>query len=200
MDTKHIFTHKDSLEKQDARLFAASHYKGGKILSLSASNFMFEQLMAKRTDNRIDAVEYSLTEYRKGRREYRKVKLMYPNIRYAFDNIYNTKATAYDFIFLDLCQALNTQNIPQICSWLRNYKGTVCITLMKAREYFDAKYLELNGATDLQDFRDRVFPQIIEAFTGLKQVCKPYDYKNRNNVDGTTISHSTPMRIYTFSA
>lgn len=199
MSKKNYFSHKDSFEKQQARLFAASHYKGGKILSLSASNFVFEQLMAQRTSQKIDAVEYSLTEYKQGLKTLKNVQNKYPNIGYSFDNIYNKKATRYDFIFLDLCQSINTQNIPQICSWLRNYKGTVCITLMKAREYFDYKYLELNGAADIQDFRDNVFPKIIESFTGLKQVCKFYDYKNSTKEDGSKISHSTPMRIYTFT-
>lgn len=199
MSIKNTFTHHGSLEKQDARLFAASHYKGGKILSLSASNFAFEQLMARRTNEAIDAVEYSVLEYRIGFNKMQAIAKKYPNISYSFDNIYNKKAENYDYIFLDLCQAINTENMPQICSWLRNFKGTICITLQRARETLDAKYLELNGAKDKPDFRDRVFPKIIEAFTGLKQVCEYYDYRNRTNNDGSKIQFSTPMRVYTFA-
>jgi hypothetical protein len=199
MSKKNYFSHKDSFEKQQARLFAASHYKGGRILSLSASNFVFEQLMANRTKDKIDAVEYSLTEYKQGRKLLREIKQQFPQISYEFENIYNKDAAKYRYIFLDLCQAINTQNIPQICSWLKDFNGVVCITLQRAREYFDDKYYELNGAVDVRDFRDRVFPKIIEQFTGLKQVCDHYDYKNRTNLDGTKIGVSTPMRIYTFA-
>jgi hypothetical protein len=71
--------------------------------------------------------------------------------------------------------------------------------LQRARETLDAKYLELNGAKDKPDFRDRVFPKIIEAFTGLKQVCEYYDYRNRTNENGSKIQFSTPMRVYTFA-
>lgn len=201
MSLQHIkneFDHKDSFDKQEARLFAASHYKGGRILSLSASNFVFEQLMAKRTNNKIDAVEYEFGEYRKGLKQYNEVVKKYPTINYEFDNIYNKRSERYGFIFLDLCQAINNQNIPQICSWLKTFKGTICITLQRARETYMDKYMELNGATDLEDFRDNVFPKIIEQFTGLKQKCAHYDYKNRTKIDGTKVSHSAPMRIYTF--
>jgi hypothetical protein len=203
------FTHIKALEKQDARLFVRDNYRGGKVLTLSADNFYFENLLLDKLNNKqsIDCYEYEQKHYLNGKKLFAQVKKRNQNMRYIFDNIFNADFTQYDFIFLDLCCNLSVETTMNIIASLQGFKGQIFITLMRTREKFTNEDLNAYGVPKKKCikerkriFRDTTFVQLVEQFTNLKQFAPRYDYQNTFVKKGETkVSRGTPMAIYSFT-
>jgi hypothetical protein len=180
-----------SPQKEQARQLAMRYYKGGRVLSLSASNFIFEQELITKfgVKEKVDCYEYDLQVYQDGKPVYLQIKKNIPNLRFKYDNIFNAKASKYDFIFLDLCGCLYPSIVNEIISFLQGFKGVCFITVLKGREHFDPKDY---GAETYAEFRDIVFPQLLYTYANMKPI-QMFNYQSER--EG---SYGSPMRLYGF--
>lgn len=194
-----------SEEKEQARQLVLSHCEGGNVLTLSADNFLFEeQLLAKLFSNftlhekthKLVCYEYNKKMYKSGYPKFRELKEQYGNIRYRCNDIYTEDASKFDFIWLDLCGTLCTENILKMVSFLRDFNGKFFLTIERGREHpnFSNNCGGVGKTTrqKAKDFRDNIFADLICQWLNM-QVIATQDYHSRS-VD----SSGSPMRLIGF--
>lgn len=203
-----LFTHKNASEKQKAREFVLKYYKGGNVLSLSADNFYFEDMLLKKRNNNqiIDCCECLKSAYLEGLKTFPLIKSINKNVTFNYINIFDVDFTKYDFIYLDLCCNLSVKTVSDIISSLQGFRGRIFITLQRGREQFKPSDLDAYGVPKkISDkerkayFRDITFIELIECWTDLKQMKPRYDYQNIVvDYNKKIISRGSPMAVYSF--
>jgi hypothetical protein len=160
-----MFVHELNAEKENQRVLIASLIKKyvntpNSMLTLSADNFVFENKFPK---TKIVSCELDVLTYRKG------IKRKPKHVTFKNKDIFEEKPY-YEVIWLDLCISLSVKTINQIISYLQDSKATIVgITLQAQREHL-VKDLSFYGASNMQEFREKTFPNLIYALTGYKLI------------------------------
>lgn len=190
----------NAIEKEKARQFVSLFYNGGRVLSMSSSNFGFEQTLARMHPSlkKIDAYEYDYEVYQEGKRVLAEVKNNICKVHFKYDNIFNATPHKYDFMFLDFCGTMTTQLLVKLAGFLQKFDGTVIITIHKGREKIDKEVLALYGTDDIVEYRERIAPQIITKYTGLIESVPRYEYKNKTDKNGNIFKSPSTMLMYGF--
>lgn len=198
------FIREHANEKNQVRALIQNHYIGGKVLSLSAGNFIFEKGLFDKYGNdlSIDCVEYDKDVYEEGLPIYKELKKTYPNLRYKFENIFNINASEYDFIFLDLCSNFVPITVLKVIGFLQGFNGTIFITVLKGREpianilhLFDInRKLELKK--QFQKYRSKVIPQMFYNYLRLVEFLPEIHYSNKSAKKKS--ESANPMLVYSF--
>lgn len=182
-------------EKEKARIYVANHYKGGRVLSMSSSNFGFEHTLLRMHPNvdRIDCYENDIEVYQKGRYWFEQINEQYKNIHFIRDNVFNANAPKYKFMFLDFCGTVTPTHLTRLVTFLQGFDGTCFITVLKGRGLFTEEVLSLFNAESPKDFRERVFPSVIAQYTNLEESIPRYEYQN-----ASVNKMSVHMQLYGF--
>ena len=177
-----MFHHAQTESKENARQIVEQFAGNPKsILSLSADNFLFER---KFPQARIVSCELDPVVYKRG------LKNKPNNVVYLNDNIFNLEPD-YDFIWLDFCANMYPTLINEVISFMQKaiqYRPTISITFYLKQEISFSKFLYVYGAKTLDDFRFKVFPELIKLHTGY-EVVDIYKYLSVGN---------SPMGVFTF--
>ena len=195
------FTQHASQEKHKTRKYILEQIPKLKkrklrLLTLPADNFIFEKMVLKRYPNAIiDCMEID-------RVLYRQVKDNLPcKVNYEFGDIFDklqANPNTYDVIWLDLCGNLSTTNLYSLISVAQTSIKKNCIfafTLSSHREQRGQIFTELYNCTDIDQFRYKVFPDMLtkmaRIFNPKFSLQKILRYQN----EGCPI----PMSLYLFT-
>jgi hypothetical protein len=172
------FIYSDYDVKEEIREIVKEHYPGGDILSLSADNFLFEKKFPK---TKITSCETDILTYQRG------IKARPKNVNYLNKDIFTVQGK-FGLVWLDLCGVFTLNLVKNLLLYFRNSESQViALTIQAKREQF-AKYLEIYGAKDLEDFRLRAFPELITRYSKY-ELTSCYKYLSPNK---------SPMLLYIF--
>jgi len=203
VDGMESFKYSTAIEKIEYRVKKLNHllsYKSelNRFLTLPADNMKFEELLLTHKDFKnikIDSYEIDKKTYESGVLKFKNLTKKNRGIKYYNDDVFNADFNKFDVIDLDLCGNFTIKLVNQLLSSLQNFKGgLVFLTVGKhlrgghIKENFN-KY----GAVDYVDFRDRVFSEYIQKFTGVREYAEPYVYSNKSKS-----SRAKEMILYTF--
>lgn len=160
-----MFLHKNHPEKNKQREILANYIRKTigtpkSMLTLPADNFLFESYFptVKTIACEIDDLTYS-----------RAIKRKPFNVTLKNKDIFQEKPS-YEVIWLDLCINLSVKTINQVISYLQESEATVVgLTFQAQREHL-VKDLSFYGASNIDEFREKTFPNLIYALTGYKLV------------------------------
>lgn len=172
------FIYSDYDVKESIRDIVKQNYPGGDILSLSADNFLFEKKFPKA---KITSCELDTLTYQKG------IKARPKNVKYLNKDIFTIDGK-FGLVWLDLCGVFTLKLVQNLLFYFRNSESKViALTIQAKREPF-AKYLELYGAKDLEDFRLKTFPELITRYSKY-ELTSCYKYLSPSK---------SPMLLYIF--
>lgn len=189
-----------SLNKQKCRDLVeeqVSNLKGEvNVFTLPSTNFILEKQLLTKSGVKVYCAENDTWVYRLQRKQDTS-KLLNLKKGDAFDIIKKSKQK-FNVIWLDLCSPLRHKTINSILSLVQSDNlAEECylnITFACARESNYTRLISFYGATNLKQFRDKTFPNLVKQFSNsVDKQCKlvkTINYKEQG--------HAIPMKMLTF--
>lgn len=182
------FCYEKAVEKQTAREYVLNHIPKDckKVLTLSADTFAFENMVLNSRFSKnpvIDSYEYNKEVYNKGVKNFKKLKREHKDreLNFRLGDIFSVDFKEYDFINLDLCGSFTIELVNRLIASLQGFEGTIFITMTKnVRNTLLRSHLDIYGVNDMNQFRDEVFPTMLNYYCDLDMFVKPYQYKNKS--------------------
>jgi hypothetical protein len=167
--------------------------------SLPSSNFIFEKkLLAMFKNSTLDCVERDKEVYIEGVKTLRGTA----NIRFreqeAFDFLKESEKH-YNFIWLDLCAALNPTDVNNFLSVIQSNvlqkEAIVAVTFMSRRETSSKKMQNFYGAS-IAEFRNKKFPELVKYY--CKQAARRCKKIQILHYKSELTKYAAPMNLYIF--
>ena len=189
-----------SKNKQKCRDLIAkqvSKFKGDvNVFTLPSTNFILEENLSKKSNVSLYCAENNPYIY-KQQRKHLISKQVFLKKGDVFD-VLNKSKEQFDVIWLDLCCTIRHDVLNRIIDLVQSNKlktnSYLNITISVARETHYENMLRFYGAKSLDDFRNKVFPNLVIQFsesTGKKcKLLSTMNYKEKG--------HSIPMKMLTF--